>query len=265
MSDTSTQKLDFWNSRAQYGEQAGTNDLILKRIEMQIILQYTRDGQSILDVGCGNGITAFTLLDALNVEVTGIDYASKMIEDANERLKRRPTEDQAVASFAVGDVKDLSRVEAIKNRKFDLIITERVLINLSSWQEQCDAMRGIMGLLKPDGVYLMIENIDEGLQSINRLRSAIGLSAIEKPWHNRYLRKEEVQAVDFAEMIEYRDFTSAYYLLSRVVNAWVANKQGMEPSYDSDINKLALELMEFRNFEELGLGQTRLWVWRRKA
>jgi hypothetical protein len=28
---------------------------------------------------------------------------------------------------------------------------------------------------------------------------------------------------------------------------------------------LALELMEFRNFEELGLGQTRLWVWRRKA
>jgi ubiquinone/menaquinone biosynthesis C-methylase UbiE len=257
-------KLDFWNSRAQFGDQAGTGDLPLKSLEMQILLDYIKEGQNILDLGCGNGVTAFYLLDRMKIRVTGIDFAERMIDEANRRSRTRSAEEQRMVEFAVGDVCHLSRVPAIAGKQFDVIITERVLINLASWKEQEAAIRGIIDLLTPNGVYLMLESLEEGLRNINRVRKAIGLGAIEKPWHNRYLHEREILSIDFADLVEYRDFSSAYYFLSRVVNAWVAKKNNAEPRYDSDINQVALHLVGLRDFESIGLGQTRLWVWRRK-
>ena len=58
---------------------------------------------------------------------------------------------------------------------------------------------------------------------------------------------------------EVRFISSTYAFLSRVVNAWLAKKEGEEPSYDAPVNKLALELPAFG-----GIGQTKIWVWRKK-
>jgi ubiquinone/menaquinone biosynthesis C-methylase UbiE len=259
---TSEKKLEFWNARAQFGEAAGTNDLPLKAVEMQALSQYVRDGQSVLDIGCGNGLTAFRLLEQFRIDIVGIDFAERMIEEAN-RLSATQARGKAVR-FAVGDVRQLSRVPAVAGRKFDVVVTERVLINLGSWEEQKLAMRDIVDLLSPDGIYLMCENLEEGLASINQARSAIDLPAIEKPWHNRYLREREVQEIDFATLQEYRDISSTYYFLSRIVNAWVAKQNNEEPRYDSPINQLSLRLGGLRNLESAGFGQTRLWVWKRK-
>jgi ubiquinone/menaquinone biosynthesis C-methylase UbiE len=257
-------KLEFWNTRAQFGDKAGTNDLPLKDLEMRVLSEYIRDGQNVLDIGCGNGVTAFHFLDKANIKITGLDFAEKMIEDANRRLKERGTP-EVVAGFYVGDVRDLSGTSEIANKQYDVIITERVLINLSSWEEQESALRSIVERLAPNGVYLMCENLEEGLNNINRARTVTGLSEIEMPWHNRYLREKEIRGVDFAELVEYRDFSSIYYFLSRVVNAWIAKASNSEPQYDSSINQLATYLIDLREFESMGLGQTRLWVWRRRA
>ena len=48
----------FWNGRAELGQLAGTRDVIAKQIEVDAISTYVRDGMRILEVGCGNGITA---------------------------------------------------------------------------------------------------------------------------------------------------------------------------------------------------------------
>jgi cyclopropane fatty-acyl-phospholipid synthase-like methyltransferase len=48
----------FWNSRAGLGQWAGSRDVIAKQLEVEAIATYVRDGMRVLEVGCGNGITA---------------------------------------------------------------------------------------------------------------------------------------------------------------------------------------------------------------
>jgi ubiquinone/menaquinone biosynthesis C-methylase UbiE len=256
--------LDFWNERARFGPKAGTNDLPLKNIEMQTLSEYVRDGQKVLDIGCGNGVTVFHLLDRLKIDITGVDFSENMVAEAKRQLAENDKYAGA-ARFGIGDVRGLTASPEIGDNKYDVIMTERVLINLTSWEDQQQALRDILALLRPGGIYLMCENSADGLRNINEVRTSVGLSKIDMPWHNRYISDSEIRSVDFAELVEYRDFTSTYYFLSRVVNAWIAGLQNREPDYDSDVNKLTPHLLGFRNLETMGLGQTRLMVWRNKA
>ena len=237
------QKLKFWDERAELADLAGTNDFVLKNIEMQTLLSYLKKGDSILDLGCGSGTAAFYFLDNLEVTITGIDFSPKMIAEAKRAAAEKGFKDEQLG-FSVGDIRDVKELEKSEER-YDVVMTERVLINLDNWQEQKDAIDGIISLLKPGGLYLMCENLKEGLDNLNRVRASINLEEIEKPWHNRYIGQNEVSEITSAELLEVRDFTSGYYFLSRVVNAHLAKLQGISPSYDSPINRLAENLGDF--------------------
>jgi Nodulation protein S (NodS). len=154
------------------------------------------------------------------------------------------------------DILNLNEVQD----QFDLVYTERVIINLSDWYTQRRAIENVFQLLKPGGAFIMCENSQNGLNDINELRLAVGLEPYQAPWHNRYLVDAEIQQIEFPgvtlETIDY--YSSTYYLLSRVVNAWMAQQEGEEPKYESPINKLALKLPAIGNF-----GQGRIWVWRK--
>ena len=256
-----TEKLKFWDERAKLSDLAGTNDFVLKEIEMKTLLSYCSRGDSILDLGCGSGTAAFYILDKLDVSITGMDFSSKMIAEA-QRTAQEKGYDQEKLNFYVNDIRDVKELEKAEKR-YDIVMTERVLINLDNWQEQKDAINGIISLLKPGGIYLMCENLKEGLDNLNKVRVSIGLDDIQKPWHNRYICKNEVQEIDSAELIEFRDFTAGYYFLSRVVNAHLAKLQDSNPSYDSPINLLAESLDGFSEIEKLNIGQTRLWVFKK--
>ena len=109
----------------------------------------------------------------------------------------------------------------------------------------------------------MCESSADGLRRINALRARIGLAVIEKPWHNCYIddaavRKLRIPALTL-EAVE--DFSSTYYFLSRIVNASIARQKGQEPQYEDPINLLALELPPLVE----GLGQTKVWLWRKTA
>ena len=54
--------------------------------------------------------------------------------------------------------------------QFDIIITERVLINLLSPKDQENALYNISKALVPGGSYLMIESFIEPLMKINKIR-----------------------------------------------------------------------------------------------
>jgi hypothetical protein len=144
--------------------------------------------------------------------------------------------------------------------KFDMIYTERTLINLPDWSTQSKAIADISKLLVESGRYVMCESSQDGLDSINSLRQKLGLNLITPPWHNRYLKDAEVAklAIPGIKLEEVRDFSSTYYFLSRVVNVWMAAREGKEPEYDAPVNQLALELPAFGN-----IGQTRIWAWRK--
>ena len=72
-----------WNRRAKLGNAAGTNDLVLKRLEINAISSHVRDGMRILDAGCGNGVTAIEIAEKYDVHIEGFDFAEEMGYFAN--------------------------------------------------------------------------------------------------------------------------------------------------------------------------------------
>lgn len=247
---------EYWNSRAGLGKWAGTQDLIAKELELKTISEFVQPGMKILDAGCGNGITAIELARRFPVTITAIDYAAEMVQEA--RVIAETTSLVGSVQFQEGDVTNLAGLP----QDFDLIYTERVLINLPDWETQRKAIAGLTNLLRVGGRYAMLENSMDGLEKINTLRLQVGLAAVMPPWHNRYLRDAEVERLTMAGVALEKIIchSSTYYFLSRVVNAWLAAREGREPDYSSPVNELGLQLPAMGD-----LGQGRTWVWKRDA
>ena len=246
-----------WDRQAGKGELSGTQDRIAKQLEIQTISNFVKDGMRVLDVGCGDGETLIQLSRQFAITGTGIDFSQEMIEIANNKASK--------CEFVCEDIKNLDIYSGLPHFLYDLIYTERTLINLPTWEEQRQAIIDIGTLLKPGGVYLMCECFTEGIEDVNLLRQSVGLEPIIPPWHNHYLRSAQVHHDITATgklVLENRiDYSANYYFLSRVVNAYVAAQSAVAIDYDSPINRLALHLPnKIVNIQ----GQGQLWVWRKQ-
>ena len=251
-----SKKLDFWNSRAELGEIAGTNDFPLKNLELKLIHEKVAAESFVLDVGCGNGDTLLSLASEVGCSGVGVDFSEKMVELANAGSRK--------AGYA-------RRIRFLKGAipglpadlgEFDYALTERCLINLDSESAQHQAFREIMSHVKPGGYYLMVESSLQGLERTNELREMLNLERIDPPWHNVFFDESSVPqwATDEFSLEEVIPFSSTYHFLSRVVYARLAADKGETLRYDSEINMLACQLPVIGNF-----GPARLWLWRRIA
>lgn len=246
--------LEHWNKRATLAERAGSNDLVAKELEIKAISKHIKNGMVVAEFGCGNGTTAIELLRRHDIELHCFDFSPAMIDSAKNLAKEAGLENRI--HFQVGDVRD----EPELGKKFDVIYSERMIINLPDWESQAKAIRYLAGNLNAGGRYLMCENSKVGLDNINKLRESAGLEIISPPWHNVYLVDDLVASLDTPEvkLIDVEPFSATYYFLSRVVNAWLANKEGTQPSYDAPVNQLALELPPFGD-----CSQGKLWIFER--
>lgn len=246
--------LDFWNERAKLAELAGSNDFVAKKLEIAALGKHVQSGQKILEVGCGNGFTAIEFARLHDVDILGIDFSEEMIKSAQSLAEKTPTKGRV--RFEVADVRELVAAES----GYDLIYTERVLINLPDWPAQAKAIKDIVQHLNPGGRYLMCENSQDGLDRINELRVACGLSEIMPPWHNCYFRDAEVSSIDLenVRLVDVECYSATYYFISRVVNAWLAAQEAEEPRYEAKVNQLALLLPSVGDY-----GQGKLWTWER--
>lgn len=245
-----------WNESAALGQAAGTQDLAAKRLEMETLCRHLRDGQRILEMGCGNGLTAIEVARRFKAEIVGLDYAESMVVEARRLAADQPL--SGTVRFEVGDINALP--ESIGT--FDIVITERVLINLADRDAQLRAIAALIGLLRPGGAYLMCENSHDGLDRINALRQAAGLPSISPPWHNLYFRDADLSALNLpgVALEQVENYSATYYFLSRVVNAWLAHQEGHEPRYDAPVNQLALLLPA-----QGDTAQGKLWIWRKSV
>ena len=245
----------FWNKRAQFGVNAGSDDFNVKELEMREILARTPEAARVLDLGCGNGMTLIRLAHEKNCSGVGIDYAAHLVALANEYGREAAVDGRI--EFQVGRVPGIPKEIGL----FDVAITERCLINIIDAAVQYEAFCDIRDKVKAGGTYLMIENSQQAYEETNDVRRKIGVPPL-KEWHALYLDETTVrnwQTDDFI-LEEISHFTSTYYFLSRVVYARLAYDAGQEPRYDSPINRLALELPSFGTF-----GPTKLWVWRKRG
>ena len=195
-------------------------DIYVKELEIKklfsLIHEISNENKisSVLEIGCGNGYTINILSKSFNLNFFGIDSNKEMIQ----LCKKRKTKNVVFKNVNILQNK-------FKDDEFDLIYTERCLINLLSWKEQKQALDIIHKILKKNGYFIMIEAFDDGLDTLNQARKAIGLDKISAAWHNLYFSKTKLQQFiknkftnyDYNKKITYDNFLSTYYYGSRVL------------------------------------------------
>ena len=155
--------LEHWNQRATLAARAGSDDIFAKQLEIGAISKHILDGMVVAEFGCGNAATAIELAKKYDIELYCFDFSPSMIEEA-QRLVEVAGLSKRI-HLTVCDVRN----EPPLDTKFDAIYTERMIINLPTWEVQAKAIRYLLGHLKPAGKYLMCENSAEGLENINRM------------------------------------------------------------------------------------------------
>ncbi len=237
----------FWDQQARdHGgsDLATAPDHHYRSLEIESILRVISaiKHETILDVGCGNGYSTIKIAKRFpEAMVTGIDFSDAMIAEAKKGII--PNID-----FFEGDVLSLSRNKPLIGRQYDIVLSSRCLINLANWEEQKVGILEMRKMLDPDGHMILVENVQEGLDNLNDLRTKFGLDKIEPPWHNKYLPKNKVHNF-FEEMKgqlltpEYvENIGNLYYLASRVLYAKLCKDQGIEPDYNNPINAIASQM-----------------------
>ena len=235
---------EFWDEQA---ETHGSSDLATapdhhyRTLEIESILRAIDRvrHETILDVGCGNGFSTMQIAKRFpEALITGIDYSKPMIDEAR-KLRA------ANAEFFVADVLSLSRHKQLAGAHYDVVLSTRCLINLASWTEQKTGILEMQSMLAPTGKLIVVENVLDGLNNLNRVRAKFGLPAMEVRWHNKYLALPELMRFlnemqltpDYVENIG-----NMYYLASRVIYAKLCKDQGIEPDYNNPINAIAAQL-----------------------
>lgn len=183
----------------------------LRVLEQRTISIHLEPVESLLEMGCGDCIN--TLAYSCHAKTTwAIDYSLEMIRKARLRIQR---EALPLTHLINGD---FFLLKALR-KKFQTIVSQRCLVNLSGWTEQQEAISAIAEKLDDRGMFLMLETTLDGLENLNRLRQRVGLPSIPQPWHNRNFDLQRLR--DFLEryfLIEAMTDFSFYFVITRVLN-----------------------------------------------
>lgn len=230
----------YWDDRARAdpSAQSTTDDFYLREIEHQVLLERIAkfNAQRVADVGCGDGRTTARLATELPaVLFEGYDYSEAMIRNARTGIQGAKRDN---LQFAQGDI-----VNGLVN-SFDLIYTTRCLINLPSWDLQARAIDNIRGALRENGIYVMIENHEEGQQRFNEVRSQFGLPEIPIRTHNLFFQRERLRShlLGIFEIEEDVNISSTYYLVSRIIYSRICADSQKATDYFDIHHQLAAAL-----------------------
>ena len=281
------QNLAHWESWAQtHGTElrATTKCMTIKRLEIEALARQLNayvnvDQAVVLEIGCGNGFNGFALTETFaNLCYVGLDFSGKMIENAaairgsgeqrmafgvqDARALHLPFEIDVSVPYKMGSV--LSKKFPIK--QFDAVFTDRMLINLSSPSEQLEVMTKIASALKPNGVFLMLENSAQSHARLNAVRETLGLAPRSPASYNIFIDEQEVIEPFKKEMklVKTESMSGVHDLMLYAVLP--ASSDG-NVQYDSPLmttlTRALLHLNHNGSSEIQGLGQNVLWVWQK--
>jgi SAM-dependent methyltransferase len=205
-----------------YWEQPGTVSLLdsnLRRLEEDTVLRYLHRNMEFADLGCGGGESTACYAPAVK-SCLALEQSSHLRSRAGAIFREAGLKN---VKLVAGSVTDLSTYRG----RFDGVVTQRVVINFLSWEEQKAVIENVRSTLKPGGLYVMIENTFEGFENLNAVRRAVGLDNIPLHWHNYFLHYPVL--MDFLKdkfVIEDVHTFDLYYLLTRVFLNTFAKFQG---------------------------------------
>ncbi|MBS1920212.1 MAG: class I SAM-dependent methyltransferase [Bacteroidetes bacterium] len=203
-------------------------DLTTRQKEVNLIQNFFRTPaiknkcKEVLEIGCGNGYTLSLLTSEFpDYNFLGLDFSEDLLKIANDRQL-------SGARFEQGDVRKLR----FEDNSFDVVFTERCIINLLSWEEQQQGLNEMHRVLKKGGYILFIESFSDGYNNLNIARNQMGLESIPMPHHNLYFEKEAfetfvskkfsvLQSGDLGAGTEFpvhQNFLSSHYFVARVIH-----------------------------------------------
>ena len=203
---------DFTIAVKAYWEDPSTVSIIdknLHQIEIDTVCRHLLPTDSLADIGCGNG-EATVQYAAKVARCTGFERSEHLRSEAEKAAQKSGRSNISIRS---GDILD----DSLPAAAFDVIVTQRLLINLASWEEQMQGILNVHRMLKPGGRYIMIENTNDGFLAVNDVRVALDMAPIPQHWHNRFFDYDEMMDVFRGkfQLLRHYDF-GLYYLLTRV-------------------------------------------------
>jgi ubiquinone/menaquinone biosynthesis C-methylase UbiE len=195
-------------------------DLGAVQLEIREILKHLRDGEVVLDVGCGNGYPAICYAKERKIRVKGVDDVPEMISAARKWLERERAGLRGEVEFTTGNILSPEGPAGI----YDKLTVTRVLINLGSLERQLQALTECARLLRPEGTLLLCEASLQSWRNLNRLREEWGLPAILMPPFNLFLDEEQFlpQAERLFRVQEVSCFMSSYFVGTRFLKPLLA-------------------------------------------
>jgi SAM-dependent methyltransferase len=219
----------------------------------------------VLEMGCGNGVNCIDLAARFpNLSFDGVDYVPEMVQSATEHARTAEHADRL--RFFVGDAVGVASVDGLA-AEYDIVFTDRCLINLDTVDLQKAAISALAGKVRPGGHLVMIENCAATYDEQNRLRQALGLAPRTPASFNLFFDETEIlphigsiglELDDIEDFIGLHDL--ALYVLVPAVN-------GGEVDYDHPLVEAATLLNKAVSADRPSafgpIGQNRLYFCRR--
>jgi 2-polyprenyl-3-methyl-5-hydroxy-6-metoxy-1,4-benzoquinol methylase len=169
---------------------------------------------SIMEVGCGNGYMMKQLYDDTSFEAV---YLGVEMNDALRKISEDRFLNISNVSIVPGDIRESNFVEG----KFEILICQRVLINLLNLEDQKLALKNLLDKVNDGGLLVFCETFSSGLERLNIAREEFALDPIEAPYHNLCLPDdffEHDKLTSYKNLdFQYENILSAHYYVSRVL------------------------------------------------
>jgi SAM-dependent methyltransferase len=239
------QVLDYWNDT----DVESMYDKHLLSAEIELIRRRLPHNAKILDAGCGEGEGTLVYSSVPGALVDAVDFSETRLSKARERLGDRENVTLKQVDFLAPYQLD---------DDYDVVISQRFLINLMDWSLQQKVLLDLMARLTAGGRLLMLEGSRQGVDSLNEFRASLGLEPIPVKWHNLFF--DDHALVSFMQGHGYEllreDGLGSYFLLTRGIRP--ALDQML--NWDSEFNRLAAG-EQVAELLQLGSRFSRLKLW----
>ncbi len=174
---------------------------------------------SLIDVGCGNGYTLECLNASRNdLQLTGLELNDSLRELAVKRFNTTKVEIKG------GDIRDF---DSLANLSPDILICQRVLINLLDIDDQIQAFHNLVKTVSSGGLIIFIESFEKGLSLLNEARGEFGIKALEPAHHNKYLPEKFFNHPNLSVYDDSHEYIlSKHYFVTRVLHEFFILKTG---------------------------------------
>ncbi len=215
-------------------------DEIIRNLETDAIVQFLRAALKdcptqaiVMDVGCGNGYTLEKLSKQFpNCQFIGVEKSNDLRALASSRFSKSER-----VKIVEGDIRQENFSKGIQA---DVLICQRVIINILSLEDQKQALQNILNVLKPKAHLIFIECFEEALEKLNVARSEFGLEPLPPAHHNMYLPSDffsvaGLRALDSHHELPPANFLSTHYYITRVLHPYF--NQGKPFKHNSEFVK----------------------------